>query len=88
MSDLGDNCEFCASKATNIDGEVAGVYGYSCLVIPKATLVVGNRSFRTSDDRPKHNYLDSKTRFGLLPSEINPQLFQDLNGRFLNGQGL
>ena len=80
VSHLSDNCEFCGSKNGYVDGEVASLYGYTSLVLPKATLVVGNRNFRSQDDKPKHTYLDSKTRYGLLPSEINPQLFQDPAG--------
>ena len=64
-----------------MDGEVASLYGYTSLVLPKATLVVGNRTFRSQESKPNHTYLDSKARYGLLPSEVNPQLFQDPTGK-------
>ena len=83
VSQLGDNCEFCASKNGYVDGEVCGLYGFTSLVLPKASLIVGNRNFRNADKKPQHNYLDSKTRYGLLPSEVDPQLFQDPNGEVL-----
>ena len=81
VAQLPENCEFCGSKAVFVDGEVAGLYGYTSLVLPKATLIVGNRTFRSNEEKPKYSYLDSKTRHGLLPDEINPQLFRDPNGK-------
>ena len=80
MSQLSDNCEFCGSKLVYVDGEVSGIYGYSSLVLPRATLIAGNRTFRSNEEKPNYNYLDSKARYGLLPEEINPHLFQDPNG--------
>ena len=80
ISHLNENCEFCGSKNVYVDGEVSSVYGYSCLVLPKASLIIGNRSFRSHDAKPNHTYLDSKARYGILPSEVNPQLFHDPTG--------
>ena len=78
---LHDNCEFCSSKNTFVDGEVAGLYGYTCLFLPKATLIIGNRTFRNHEDKPNYNYLDSKSRNGLLPDEVNPALYDNPKGK-------
>ena len=66
-----------------MDGEVAGLYGYTSLVLPKATLIVGNRTFRNQETKPNYTYLDSKARYGLLPDEVEPSLYDDPEGKNL-----
>ena len=83
-SKLPDNCEFCSDKNTFVDGEVAGLYGYTSLVLPKATLIVGNRTFRNQEAKPNYTYLDSKARYGLLPDEVEPALYDDPEGKNQN----
>lgn len=78
---MPESCEHCSQKNIYIDGEHSDVYGFTCLVIPKVSLVAGNRVFKNDEIRPKHSPQDSRSRYGLLPDEINHKLYDNGKGK-------
>ena len=69
------DCDQCYQKSQYVDGEFSNLYGYSGLVLAKATLIAGLKKQPERVKKETANVI--RTRHGITPEEINPQLFEN-----------